>query len=205
MKRLLLRMLDWWDGIFNRFTLRRKKVVCDPSVKIHGRLGIYGRGRITIGKQVTINSRESANPGVSCNPRTVFSVPAGCLKIGDHVGMSGTAIFCADGITIGDYVLLGGGVQLMDSDAHSLDWEKRAQGGKQDAAVTKPIVIGDHVFVGAKAMILKGVTVGSRAVIGAGSVVTRDVPAGEIWAGNPARKIGTVPGKDCQNETAAPV
>ena len=198
-------MLDWWDGIFNRFNLRRKKVTYDPTLRIHGRLGLYGRGQITIGKQVTINSRESANPGVSCNPRTVLSVPTGCLKIGDRVGMSGTAIFCADQITIGNDVLLGGGVQLMDTDAHSLDWEERARGGKHDVAVTKPIVICDHVFVGANAMILKGVTVGSCAVIGAGAVVTRDVPAGEIWAGNPARKIGTVPGKDCGNEASSAV
>ena len=38
-------------------------------------------------------------------------------------------------------------------------------------------------------MILKGVTIGARAVIGAGSVVTKDVPDGEIWAGNPAKRI----------------
>jgi putative colanic acid biosynthesis acetyltransferase WcaF len=57
--------------------------------------------------------------------------------------------------------------------------------------VTHPVVIGRGAFLGARAFILPGVTVGERAVIGACSVVTRDVPAGTVVAGNPARQIGT--------------
>lgn len=55
---------------------------------------------------------------------------------------------------------------------------------------TAPIVIGEDVFVGARALVLPGVTVGARAIVGAGSVVTRDVPAGMVAAGNPARVLG---------------
>lgn len=52
------------------------------------------------------------------------------------------------------------------------------------------IVLGDDVWLGAGVTLLPGITVGQGAVIGAGSVVTHDVPAYEIWAGSPARKIG---------------
>ena len=52
-----------------------------------------------------------------------------------------------------------------------------------------PIVIDDDVLIGARCIILKGVHIGARSIVGAGSVVTGDIPAGEIWAGNPARKI----------------
>ena len=52
-----------------------------------------------------------------------------------------------------------------------------------------PVVIGDDVFVGAKCIILKGVTIGKGAIIGAGSVVTKNIPARQIWAGNPAKFI----------------
>ena len=59
------------------------------------------------------------------------------------------------------------------------------------ATRTGPVTIGDHVFVGQRAIILGGVTIGDGATIGAGSVVTRDVPAGAVVAGVPARPLGT--------------
>lgn len=54
----------------------------------------------------------------------------------------------------------------------------------------RDVTLGDDVWLGAGAIVLPGVTVGDGAVVGAGSVVTRAVAAYEIWAGNPARKIG---------------
>ncbi len=52
------------------------------------------------------------------------------------------------------------------------------------------ILIGEHVWLGCNVIVLKGVTIGSGAVVGAGAVVTKSIPAGEIWAGIPARKMG---------------
>ncbi len=54
---------------------------------------------------------------------------------------------------------------------------------------SSPITIGDDVWVGANAIVLRGARIGTGAVIGAGSVVTKAVPAYEIWAGVPAKKI----------------
>lgn len=193
MRSILLSCIYYWERMLNLFTFWRKKVVFDKSIRFHGVMGLYGRGQVHIGKHVLINSKESANPGMGCYPKTVFNVPTGCLEIGDGVGMSGAAISCVERVTIGNHVLLGGGVKIMDSDAHSLDFEKRGKGHQIDIPVSKPVTIGDDVFVGANAMILKGVTIGEKAIIGAGSVVTKNVPAGEIWGGNPAKKIGDAP------------
>jgi maltose O-acetyltransferase len=56
---------------------------------------------------------------------------------------------------------------------------------------TRPVVIEDHVYVGARALILPGVTLGRGSVVAAGSVVSRDVPPLAVVAGVPAREIGT--------------
>ena len=53
----------------------------------------------------------------------------------------------------------------------------------------KPVTIEDHVWIGARAIILSGVTIGEGAVIGAGAVVTKDIPPYSIAVGNPARVI----------------
>lgn len=53
-------------------------------------------------------------------------------------------------------------------------------------------IIGDHVFLGVNALVLCGVKIGDNVIIGAGSVVTKDVPSGQVWAGNPARFIETI-------------
>ena len=58
---------------------------------------------------------------------------------------------------------------------------------------TAPIVVGRGAFVGARAFVLPGLTLGPRCIVGAMSVVTRDVPAGAIVAGNPARVLGQRP------------
>src|SRR3954466_5149723 len=86
-------------------------------------------------------------------------------------------------VRIGDYTLLGPGVQIL-TPMHPMNAEQRRR-----EEYGKPIDIGSDVWVGGGAIILAGVTIGSRAVIGAGSVVTRDVPEGVFAAGNPCRVV----------------
>lgn len=92
---------------------------------------------------------------------------------------------------IGDNVRIGSGVKIYDTGFHSLDPFERTV-ALEGLAKAKTAEIEDYAFIGAGSYILKGVTIGKFAVIGAASVVTKDIPADEIWAGNPAKKIGEV-------------
>ena len=112
------------------------------------------------------------------------------LTIGDGCGISSTCIWAKESIVIGNNVNIGADCLIMDHDAHSLDFQKRHTFADDYAGTaTAPIRIADDVLIGAKVIVLKGVTIGARAIVGAGSVVTRDIPADEIWAGNPAKFI----------------
>ena len=55
--------------------------------------------------------------------------------------------------------------------------------------VTGEITVGNDVFLGTNCIISKSIKIGDNAIIGAGSIVTKDIPANEIWAGNPAKFI----------------
>ncbi len=69
-----------------------------------------------------------------------------------------------------------------------MDYKTRIYSLFDDIKKSK-IIIDDGAFIGAGAYLLKGVHIGERAVIGAGAVVSCDVPADEVWAGNPAKCI----------------
>jgi len=109
------------------------------------------------------------------------------LEIGDNCGFSAVCINCANRIVIGKYVLFGFNVTIIDTDFHPIDYLERRV--SIEGAMSRPIVIGDDVLIGANSIILKGATIGDRSIIGAGSVVTQNIPPDEIWAGNPARFI----------------
>ena len=90
---------------------------------------------------------------------------------------------CFESITIGQGVAISENVTLRDSDDHTI--------ASSQHPVTKPIVIGDHVWIGMNVTILKGVTIGSGAIIAAGAVVTKDVPENTLVGGVPAKVIKT--------------
>ena len=108
-----------------------------------------------------------------------------------HVGKgvfinSGCCFQDQGGITLGDGCLIGHQVVIATLN-HDLDPARR--GGMYPA----PVRLGKNVWVGAHATILPGVTVGDGAVIAAGAVVTKDVPAGVVAGGVPARVLKMIP------------
>jgi len=90
-------------------------------------------------------------------------------------------IRCLSEISIGHDVPISENVSIWDSDMHEVI--------KKDNMMTMPIKIGNHVWIGTNAIILKGVTIGDNAIVAAGSIVNKNIPKNCLVAGNPAKII----------------
>jgi acetyltransferase-like isoleucine patch superfamily enzyme len=158
----------------------------------HPLIKIAPGARVTLGNEVHVYSRANSNPAGLPHPTILAALePQSFITIADKTGVSGASIAARSGITIGKNVLVGAGACIWDTDFHPIDPKKRGLHPTRDAQ-SAPIRIDDEVFIGARAMILKGVTIGLGAVVGACAVVTKNVAPYAIVAGNPARVVGTV-------------
>ena len=180
-----------WSTLRTHLSLKLQGCLCGGDFRSTGMIRIKARasGDIVIGRHVRLLAGWRSNRVGICGPVILHTWEGGRIEIGDFTGASAVVISSRSGVKIGKYCNIGGNVRIFDHDFHALDaYVRRGPRGCDDCA-TKPINIGDDVFIGAQSIILKGVTIGDRAVIGAGSVVTKDVPADCIAAGNPARVI----------------
>jgi acetyltransferase-like isoleucine patch superfamily enzyme len=153
------------------------------------RVGLASFGLSSSADTTVLRVREGASllcdGVVSLQRGTRIVVDGGELSIGDGTNINGSArILVRSGVRIGAWCTLSWDCQILDNDFHTMivDGQQRPS--------TAPVTLGDRVWVGTNALILKGVTVGEGAVIAAGAVVTRDVPAEAIVAGSPAKVIG---------------
>ncbi len=138
---------------------------------------------------------------VSCYAGCSFSIgEKGRCTVGDYTLLNGALIMAEERIEIGSYCLISWNVGIADSDFHPLDPALRRQDAlalapfapnrpPRPKIATAPVVIGDNVWIGMGAVILKGVTIGENSVVAAGAIVTRDVPPNSVVAGNPARIV----------------
>jgi acetyltransferase-like isoleucine patch superfamily enzyme len=151
---------------------------------------LLGDGRILLGGEV-----EFGWPTSSCFYTGYGHVEAltadSVIEIGAGSQINNNVFIKSEGpgVRIGPRALLGSEVTIYDSDFHDLRADRRRDGRPKMAAVE----LGEDVFIGDRAMILKGVRIGAHAVIGAGSVVSSSIPARVIAAGNPAKVIGEIP------------
>jgi len=108
------------------------------------------------------------------------------LEIGHNSGLGINCDVPFD-LKIGDDVMMGPDVFIVGNNHRfdDLNIPMRLQGNQE----SRPVRVGDDVWIGAKVIILPGLTIGKGAIIGAGAVVTKDVPPYAICVGNPARVI----------------
>lgn len=109
----------------------------------------------------------------------------GDVIIGDHtrVGLHNTII---GPVTIGSHVNLAQGITVT---ALNHNFEESSKRIDEQGVTTKPVIIGNDIWIGANAVILPGVSIGDHSVVAAGAVVTKDVPPHSLVAGVPAKII----------------
>ena len=147
-------------------------VIVGKHVKIHAFVNVYG---CSIGDNTTIGAfveiQKNANVGKSC-------------KISSHT-------FICEGVTIEDNVFIGHNVTFINDKYPRATTRQGNLQTEKDWSVV-PTTVEEGASVGSSVTILCGVKIGAGAIVGAGSVVTKDIPSGEVWAGNPAKFIRKV-------------
>jgi UDP-2-acetamido-3-amino-2,3-dideoxy-glucuronate N-acetyltransferase len=130
-----------------------------------------------------------------------FCVVLAGAVIGRHCNIN-AHVFIENDVRVGDRVTVKCGVQLWDGITLEDDVfvgpnatfvNDKTPRSKRYPTAFQRTVVGAGASIGANATILGGVRIGPGALIGAGAVVTKDVPAGELWVGNPATSRGAAP------------
>ena len=114
------------------------------------------------------------------------------ISIGDLTSIwYGTVISARHEVTIGRQCAISWNCTIIDNDMHEIIYSDDALPARPNSLA---VTIGDHVWIGAQAIVLKGVTIGENSIIAAGSIVTKDVSPHTLVAGAPARPIRTIAG-----------
>ena len=191
MMRFLYQLANCFISLRHRFS---SHLVVGEGTKVRWRgISLGHQNQIVIGCHCVIAARIS------------FDATAGKVTIGNNSYIGASHLVCHSEITIGNDAVISWGVTIVDHDSHSTKWSERAsditnwRSGKKDWShvAIAPVRVGDRVWIGFNAILLKGVTIGEGAVIGAGAVVTKDVPPYTIVAGNPAKMIRTLALDEC--------
>ncbi|MCI8674305.1 MAG: acyltransferase [Lachnospiraceae bacterium] len=162
-----------------KLLLRNNSIICiGKKLTLSANSIIYNKRssiiRLDENAELTIKERSSIFYGAD-----IILFQNARMTIGSSFINSDCRIRCHEFITIGDGCAISHGVVIMDSDAHMIDGRRN----------TKPIRIGNKVWIGAGATILAGVTIRDGAVIAAGSLINKDVPEKALVGGVPAKII----------------
>ena len=144
-------------------------------ITLRGAPKIVNQGRMTFGERVRLDSTVAK--------LEMVVMPGGHLEVGNNVFINyGSSLVSSKHVKVGNDVLIGTHVMVMDCDFHRVEDKSWDTSGEE-------IVLEDRVWLGNRSIVLKGVTVGHDAVVAAGSVVTKDVPPRTVVAGVPAKVV----------------
>lgn len=164
----------------------KTKIIFPKARLIRFPFDIRGKKYIRYGKNFTT--------GTGCRLEAYkFDKKKPKLEIGNNVQINDYVhLSCAEFLIIGDNVLIASKVYITDLNYGSYSGEEQSSPqeiAKERKIYTKPVKIGNNVWIGENVSVLSGVEIGENAILGANSVVTKDIPKNCIVAGNPAKVI----------------
>ncbi len=183
-----LQLIAIYSKFWMTIELFIKKINCGKGLTFWGTACMvrYPGSFISIGSRCSFRSDAYSNL-IGVSRKCIISThdEKAQIIIGSNCGFSGTVIGAKEKIIIGNDVLCGANTLITDFDWHGIEPNRR----RNYNGDSKEVIIGNNVFIGQGAVILKGVTIGDNSVIGANSVLTRNIPANVIAGGNPCKVI----------------
>jgi acetyltransferase-like isoleucine patch superfamily enzyme len=185
--KILIRYIEF---CINRLVLFLKSFLTYLKLKSHGiqfNKGVSGnsycinnKGKIILGQNVYLHS--FPNGSMHRTALTTY-FDNSVIIIGDNCRLNGTIIHCNERVEIGKDCMFGPGTVVVDNDSHriAVDFTERRK-----TPESKPIKIGNNVWIGMNCIILKGVDIGDNSIVAAGSVVTKNISENCLFGGNPA-------------------
>lgn len=180
---ILIRIAKLFSTYLVFFKIKWWKISGGKLLTAHGEVFFrkLPKSSIILGSHCSFNSRYNSNLIGVNRPCMISTLKRNAvISIGNKCGFSGTVIGAFESIIIGDNVRCGANTLITDSDWHEDDYRS---GG------SKPVVIGDGVWLGEGVKVMKGVCIGENSLIGVGSIVTKSIPANVVAAGNPCKVI----------------
>lgn len=150
----------------------KKKIKVDTGFRLNSKGNISWGEKNSFGKNCGIYV--GTNASLVIGPNTSFQDRC-------HIN-------CLKNIIIGANCIISWDVEILDTDFHQIKYDSHS------VLKEKDVYISNNVWIGARAIILKGVTIGENSVIAAGSVVTKSFPSNSLIAGNPAKLVKNIRG-----------
>ncbi|MDA0302494.1 MAG: acyltransferase [Chloroflexi bacterium] len=166
-------LANGWQHLRARWSLRAATSV--GSARLRGRLRLENHGTTVVGDRVRLDG--------TVVRLDLYCGPGARLEVGEGTFINyGSSIGAVEGVTIGRNCDIGQYAIILDNDFHAVE-------DHTAAAPSKPVVIEDDVWLGARVTVLPGAHIGRGAVIGAHAVVRGEVPARTLAVGVPARVV----------------
>lgn len=168
-----------WKGLYDdyiTFLVKRKLASCGTNLRARNpREFFLGKGaEVHVGNNVLLERKVRFSLGENAR-----------VYVGDNTYLADFSnVLAIQEVNIGKNCAISWHVLFMDTSSHPFGYK-----GEIPSTKVAPILVEDHVWIGCRAVILKGVTIGTGAIVANNAIVTKDVPPGTMVAGNPARVI----------------